>query len=78
MGDYLRHIIDEYSPIAVFTGFNYTFGANRAGTPEVLGANQDKYGYKYFCIEPVYYKENTVSSTLIKGLINKLLREKNI
>ena len=67
--DYLKAIIEKYSPIGIFTGFNYTFGANRQGTPELFKKYEDKYNYKYFCIESVKKDNTIVSSTLIKELL---------
>lgn len=69
--DYLKYITDKYSPMAIFTGFNYTFGAERKGSPELLKNNEPKYNYKYFCSEPVYCEKQVVSSTLIKKLITE-------
>ena len=72
--DYLQDIISKYKPLGVFTGFNYTFGNNREGDSEFLKRLADSYGYEYFCVEQVKFKNKIVSSTLIK----KLLTEGNI
>ena len=73
--DYLKNnLVQKYSPIAIFTGFNHTFGVNRSGTPEFLEQNQNNYNYKYFCSEACLSKNEIVSSTLIK----KYLREGNV
>lgn len=68
-GDYLKELVETYSPRAIFTGFNHTFGYNREGSPEYLEKEQAAYGYEYFCI-PAYQADNEiVSSTLIKEYI---------
>ncbi len=67
--DYLNQITEKYRPKAIFTGFNYTFGKNRQGTPQFLDLKKNEYGYEYFCINPVKSKEDIVSSTLIKSLL---------
>ena len=80
---YLENVISTFSPIAIFTGFNYTFGAGKTGTPELLKKNQGKYNYKYFCIAPAKYDNQIISSTVIKEnllngnieLANKLLAQ---
>ena len=67
--DYLKNITEKYSPQAIFTGFNYTFGKNRQGSPQFLDSKKNEYGYEYFCINPVKSGEDIVSSTLIKSLL---------
>lgn len=68
--DYLKDIVNIYSPIGIFTGFNYTFGYERTGSPKFLQVNQNKYGYKYFCIEPIKDEEGIISSTRIKKILS--------
>ena len=69
--DYLKLIVEEYSPKYITTGFNHTFGSNKKGNNELIKANEAKYGYKYFSTPP-YMSENTIiSSTYIKFLIRK-------
>ena len=72
--DYLDFLYKEFAPTSISTGFNHTFGKNRIGNPEFLKKNQEKYGYKYFCISPQLSDGDIISSTLIK----KLLRGGNI
>lgn len=66
---YIESIIKEYQPVSIFTGFNYTFGYNRVGTPEFISDLQQKYGYEYFCIPAYYYENEIVSSSVIKKYI---------
>lgn len=80
--EYLDFLYQEFAPVAISTGFNHTFGKNRVGNPEFLLQNQEKYGYKYFCIPPQLSDGDVISSTLIKKLLkdgdivraNKLLQ----
>ena len=74
--DYLRQIIEKYSPIAIFSGFNYSFGRERYGDPSFLKENQNFYKYEYFCIEPVLDNETPISSTYIKSLLGNSEIEK--
>ena len=64
--EFLDFLKNEYNPISVSTGFNYTFGKNRCGSTGTLEKYQEKYAYKYFCIQPLKYKHDIISSTLIK------------
>lgn len=64
--DFLEFLKKEYNPISISTGFNYTFGKDRCGNSKTLEANQNKYGYKYFCIPQLKYNEDVISSTFIK------------
>lgn len=68
--DYLKYIVSEYKPRAIFTGFNYTFGKDRIGNTDFLAKGQSLYDYKYFCIDPVIIDDKVVSSTLIKELLS--------
>ncbi len=68
---YLKSIVEKYRPIAIFTGFNYTFGHERLGTPELLTSQGKKYNYKYFCIPKYECNSKTISSSLIRNLIKK-------
>ncbi len=68
---YLKDVLVKYfSPIAITTGFNHTFGFNRLGTPEFLKMNQNKYGYKYYEIPPFVVNNNIVSCSVIRNLIH--------
>ena len=67
--DYIKFIVEKFSPKAIYTGFNHTFGANKSGSPELLKQMEEKYNYKYHCIPPIEDNGEIVSSTLIKTLI---------
>lgn len=69
--EFLEFLKQEYAPILISTGFNYTFGKNRSGDTDFLAKNQEKFGYKYFCVPPLTKNGEIVSSTLIK---NKLIQ----
>lgn len=67
--DYIKFIVEKFSPKAIYTGFNHTFGANKSGSPELLKKMEKKYNYQYHCIPPIEDNSEIVSSTLIKTLI---------
>ena len=68
--DYLENILIKYfSPKAIFTGFNHTFGAKRSGDARFLADNSIKYGYEYFEIPPQKINSEIVSSSKIRDYI---------
>lgn len=67
--DYLNCLIDKYNPVSISTGFNYTFGANRSGNPDLLAQNQSKYNYNYICSNACLVDNEIVSSTNIRTLL---------
>ena len=69
--NYLEYLVKCFSPKAIFTGFNNTFGKNKGGNPEFLRKFQDIYNYKYFCIEACRMNDRVVSSSLIKELLKQ-------
>ncbi len=67
--EYLRDkLVKYFSPKAITTGFNHTFGSDRASS-DFLKKNQEKYAYKYFEIPPITYNHELISSSVIKGII---------
>jgi riboflavin kinase/FMN adenylyltransferase len=52
---------------AVFVGFNYRFGRQAAGTPELLEQFGEKHGFAVMVMPPVYVDETLVSSTTIRA-----------
>lgn len=69
--DYLKLIVEKYSPKYITTGFNYTFGQNKKGNNNLIKAGEIKYGYKYFSTPPYKTGDTVISSTYIKSLIRK-------
>lgn len=67
--DYLDYLIKKYSPSAISTGFNHTFGAERKGNAEFLFQNQLKYNYEYFCSPACSIDSEIVSSSNIRELL---------
>lgn len=68
--EFIRKILYEEMRVAgVFVGYNYTFGKQGQGKPEILSKYANKYGYQAFIIEQVSLDGQPVSSTLIRNLI---------
>ncbi len=69
--DYLENILVKYfSPIAITTGFNHSFGYKKEGNSEFLKQNKEKYGFKYFEIPPFVTNERIVSCSVIRNMIH--------
>lgn len=69
---YLEDILIKYfEPIAISTGFNHNFGANKSGNTDFLKQMSTKYGYKYFMLEAERDNSNVISSTIIRKLLSK-------
>lgn len=69
--DYIKNYLVEYfSPVAITTGYNHTFGRDAKGTAGLLRTYAEPYNYEYFGISPVLTnKGKTVSSSLIRKAV---------
>lgn len=68
--DYLENIlIKNFSPCAITTGFNHSFGLNKEGNSTFLKKYSTKYNYRYFEIPPITYNNIVISSSKIKEFI---------
>lgn len=66
--DYIKNILVKYfSPIAITTGFNHSFGYNREGNSQFLRDKSTKYGYKYYEIPPFVVNGDVVSCSVIRN-----------
>lgn len=68
--DYLKMLVDKFSPKTITTGFNHTFGLNKQGTIKYLYENQEKYGYKYVCVPEFKVNNERVCSSTIRELLS--------
>lgn len=70
--NYLKEVlIDNFKPKSITTGFNHFFGMHRQGNTKFLYEHQDEFGYKYFEIPPITYKDTVISSSVIKEFLSK-------
>lgn len=53
----------------VCVGFNYSFGHQGVGTPQLLMTLGEKYGFQTHIIPPVILEDEVVSSTLIRACL---------
>ena len=68
--NYLKDVLIKYfSPIAITTGFNHSFGFNKEGDSKFLNAHKEIYGYKYFEVPPFVVDETIVSCSAIRNKI---------
>ncbi|WP_303857802.1 bifunctional riboflavin kinase/FAD synthetase [Aminicella lysinilytica] len=67
---FIDHIlINRFNMKAAFCGFNYRFGLEAAGNPDVLRNVGTDRGFEVFEMDPYKIKGNIVSSSLIRTLI---------
>ena len=60
----------------IFVSNNFRFGNNREGNVDLLIKNEDKYNFKVVKPEPLIKQQKIISSTLIRGLLEKGYLEK--
>lgn len=65
--EYLKDcLVKNFSPKAIITGFNHTFGAKKSGNEKLLYDLQKDFGYEYIEVQPKMLNEEIISSTLIR------------
>lgn len=70
--DFIKIVLHEELGVrGVVVGYNYTFGHRGRGTPALLEEQSSIYGYQLRVVPPVKVEGQTVSSTLIRGLLMK-------
>lgn len=67
--EFLKILQDNFAPIYLVTGSNYTFGASGSGTAATLTKKELAYGFKTEICPAVEILGNIVSSTRIRALI---------
>lgn len=69
--DYVEKFLVKYfSPKAITTGFNHTFGIDKIGNNNLLKDLSKKFNYEYFEIEPEKLNGEIISSTAIRTLLS--------
>ncbi len=64
---FVRALTERWHPVAVVVGFNYTFGARGAGTPETLKALGKKWKFRTVVVPAARYGNGKpISATLIR------------
>jgi len=70
--DFLEEIlIRRFLARHIVIGYNHCFGKNQRGNYELLEALSPKYNYRLHRVEPVYYKEDKISSSLIRSYLQQ-------
>ena len=69
--DFLSFLKEKFSPEYISCGFNYRFGRDAAGDTALLRKFCDENGIFLNCCEPVCADGEPVSSTRIRGLLEK-------
>ena len=69
--EYVRDcLVKNFSPKAIITGFNHTFGANKSGDEKLLTDLQKEFGYEYIEIQPEKIDDEVISSTCIRNYLS--------
>lgn len=63
-------LVKNFSPKAIITGFNHTFGANKSGDEKLLTDLQKEFGYEYIEIQPEKIDDKVISSTCIRNYLS--------
>lgn len=70
--EYLKDVlINHFTPVAISTGYNHSFGYKKSGSVKLLMQEAQKYGYKYFELSPQKLNNEIISSTVIRNLLSK-------
>lgn len=69
--EFLDMLFSKYNVKSISCGFNYRFGKSALGTTETIKEYAEYHGAECKIIEPVYYKDEPISSTRIRAAIEK-------
>lgn len=65
--DFLKDVIIKYfNPKLIVSGYDSHFGYQRQGNSEFLKLHEQEFGYQTLQIEPVYFKDDIISSSIIR------------
>ncbi len=66
-----RVLVERLHPVWIVVGHNYAFGRAKKGTTELLRQRGKRYGFKLTVVRNVRMKGQVVSSSRIRGLLEK-------
>lgn len=67
--DFIVNLLNHYKARGLVVGFNYRFGYKNLGDAEMLSKLSEKYGFSLYVEAPVKFKDQVVSSSMIRGII---------
>lgn len=67
--DFIVGIVNHYKPKGLIVGFNYRFGYKNLGDVELLKKMSKALGFSLDIVEPIKYKNQIVSSSIIRNII---------
>lgn len=68
--DFVKHILlDKLNARSIVIGYNHYFGHNREGDYKFLKKHSPRLNYEVHKVEQVFYKEEKISSSLIRNYI---------
>ena len=68
---FVGELVRRWHPKAVVAGFNYTFGAEGAGTPVLLRALGNALGFQTYVVPAIRHQGVTVSATVIRERLER-------
>ena len=68
---FLKHLYDSFPVKSLIVGFNFRFGHKGAGDRSYLEQEAARTGIELVCVPPVEYKNEVVSSSLIRKKISE-------
>ncbi|AWI04006.1 bifunctional riboflavin kinase/FAD synthetase [Clostridium drakei] len=68
--DFILNLVSHYRAKGIVVGFNNRFGYKNLGDVELLKKLSKKYGFDLCVVDPVKYKAQVVSSSVIRSIIS--------
>ena len=68
---FLSYLKERFDPALISCGFNYRFGKNAEGDPDVLARFCRQNGMEFRCCDPVSQNGEIISSTLIRAYLSE-------
>ena len=69
--EFVEMVLHCLHPKSVVIGFNFSFGKNGIGNPQMMREYGDRYGFKVTVVDAVSMEGNTVSSTYIRKALQR-------
>ncbi|MBE6062201.1 MAG: bifunctional riboflavin kinase/FAD synthetase [Clostridium butyricum] len=69
--EFVKMLIERFNAKGLVVGFNYKFGYKNSGNIDLLQKLQKKYNYELYVMEPCTYKNEVISSTRIRKVVEE-------
>ncbi|MDR1570097.1 MAG: hypothetical protein LBS72_06365 [Oscillospiraceae bacterium] len=68
--EFIRSLAERYHPSDLFVGYNYSFGRDGSGTPDLLSKRSGEFGYSLHVLKAEKYEYAAVSSTRVRQALS--------